>query len=50
MYKKLLVVDIYPTDVEPIRNASLLKVNDTNVRFMDGKDCTGPHSSDNSLV
>lgn len=38
MYKKLLVVDIYPTDGDPIRNASLLKVNDTNVRFMDGKD------------
>ena len=39
MYKKLLIVDIYPVGGgEPIRNASLLKVNDTNVRFLNGTD------------
>ena len=36
MFKKLLVVDIYPVGGEPFREVSLLKVNDTNVRFLVG--------------
>lgn len=38
-YKKVLTVNIYTIDGgKPIENVSLLKVNDTNVRFLEGQD------------